>query len=339
VLFFVFPCAAKDVTVLVDVSGTMAKYGAWQPDARLLVSSILRGTPQEIGWQRQGRPDLASEFKVSAGERVHLLRFGSIISEDFPYFRQAQVIDIPTELERIFPVSASEYTEPRTNKALAVAVGSQLSADSRGASRLIIISDFLVDSDLSVKQQAFVNAFDSQVQTQAPLIYSWANNAHLQVRLISFNHVAVPTTSATPTTPVDCSVRLSGARMFEAPKRVDFSWKAESPGCEGATFSITVQDPRKGSVVFSRGRILGSSVLWPNPKSGSYVWRVTADLGDQSSVTSPSAPLEVPSASWLPIIAGLFALVGAVVLVWWYSNRRAKARRPLRPEEKPTWKN
>ena len=337
-LLFALPCAASDVAVLIDVSGTMGHYGAWQEDARTLVSSVLSGNPREMGWQREGNAIALPDFALRSGDRVHLVKFGSVVSTSFPYFKPEQTSSTPADFENSFPLSPSDYVEARTNKPLAIAVGSRLSADSAGTARLIVISDFLVDSDLNAEQQRFVNAFDSKVQTQSPVIYSWSHNPHLQVKLISNKQVTTSSSQVTQSPPDDIAIRLSGAKVFESPKRVDFSWSLNKD-LPDVTYSITVQNPRAGTVVFSRSRILASSVLWPSPDAGNYVWRVTANLPNDQTISSASAPLTVPSDSMGPTLAGVAALGALGGAVWWYSRRRVtKARLHTSPEQRTTWK-
>ena len=61
-LFFIFACplGAKDIAVLIDISGSMGNYGAWQQDAKQLTSSILSGNPAVAGWLREGNESTAA---------------------------------------------------------------------------------------------------------------------------------------------------------------------------------------------------------------------------------------------------------------------------------------
>ena len=65
-LFFIFACplGAKDIAVLIDISGSMGNYGALQQDEKQLTSSILSGNPAVAGWLREGNESTAAEFRT-----------------------------------------------------------------------------------------------------------------------------------------------------------------------------------------------------------------------------------------------------------------------------------
>ena len=332
-LLCALPVAAADIAVLVDVSGTMGHYGLWQPEAATLIHSILDGEFRHAAWDREGKATEPLDFKLSPGAKIHLVRFGSIHSESSPYFRSPLTLTSPEELHKVFPQNPIEYSEAKTNKSLAQAVGGALAEDGEGAIRLIVVSDFLVDAELNSEQRQFVNSFESRVQTDPPVIYSWRTNPRVQVRLMSFKSMRRGPVAPSDVSP-SASVRLSSARLYESPKRVSFTWSIV-PDTPEVLYDIAVQNKRSGVVSFSRSGVLALSAIWPNPDSGDYVWKVTARLSDGTRLSSTAAPLSIPGASVGPVLlwGGLLA---AFTIVVWHLSKRRSARKLLEssPERK-----
>ena len=322
---FALPCWGNSVAVLIDVSGTMAHYGPWQPEARRLISAILSGRSESTGWRHEGDPDAGKDFALSNGGRIHLLKFGSVKNKTFPFFPQEQVATSTSAFEEMFPLDASAYAEAKTNRSLALAVGAAISAE--GASSLIIVvSDFLIDSDLSQEQEQFVNAFESSAKIETPVIYTWTADQRVQIKLLRVRGIS----REGPTDDSTASVQIVGARVFSSPKRVAFSWKLMGETGE-ATYSITVRDPRSNAIAFSRSGLLTPSLLWANPPSGRFLWQVTATLPEEKQVFSSVVPIEVPGDSMLWVVVLLVCLGGGSFALWHYAKRsRSFARGALK---------
>jgi len=92
----------------------------------------------------------------------------------------------PSELGSAFPSDTSAYSDGKTNKPLAIAVAVAEAAKHSGMARLIVISDFLVDADLSPSQQEFENDIESKSAVDTPLILVWKQNPRVQVKLMRF---------------------------------------------------------------------------------------------------------------------------------------------------------
>ena len=327
---------AKDIAVLIDVSGTMADYGPWQEHVRRLVTGILWGGALDGGWRQDGSTSAAAEFRLDSGDHVRLLQFGSVQTPAFPFFAPAINVAVPAEFESNFPINPSRYREARTNKPLAIAVGAHLVSGAEGLARLIVISDFLVDSDATVQQQEHINQFESKAKIESPLIYSWNRNPHVQVKLLLISGVA-SNASAPVGFPAasDSRVQITGAKLLDSPKRLLLSWNLVGTE-EEATYTVTIREPRSGKTILSR-TVLNSSLLVPNPPSGKFVWQIVAKLARNVTVSSPLTQLEIPSETPLGTIALLFVAAAGGFGLWHYSKRR-KPGAEQQGKEKSAWK-
>ena len=338
VLFFLLAglLDAKDVAVLVDVSGTMANYGPWQEDVRRLVTSILWGGALDGDWRQDGSTSAGAEFRLDSGDHVRLLQFGSVQTAAFPFFAPASTVATPAEFESNFPIDPSRYREARTNKPLAIAVGAHLVSGAEGLSRLIVISDFLVDSDATVQQQEHINQFESKAKIESPLIYSWSRNPHVQVKLLRISGVVSNGTAPIASPPAsDARVQITGAKLLDSPRRLLLSWNLVGTE-EEATYSVTIRDPKAGKTILSR-TVLNSSLLVPNPPSGKFVWQIVAKLPRNVMVSSPLTQLDVPGETPVAAIA-LLVLAAAGSFGFWHYSKRRKPAAEQEGKEKSAWK-
>jgi hypothetical protein len=323
---------AADVAILVDVSGTMASYGAWQEDASALLDAVVNGRqPSLQQWRSAG--DLKALPSFADAGSLHFVRFGSTQSASFPFFGEPQKLNAAS-LAAAFPKSRADYQQPRTNKPLAVAVGANLaSGGAAGTARVIVISDFLVDSDLTNDQQTYVNDFESRAQVETPLILSWARDNHVQIK---FLRIGIAGVAPDDKEPASASVQLLAARVLEDPRRVQFAWKVN--GAAARHYSLQVRDAATRNLVFARNNVLSNSVLYPNPKAGRFHWQVTATLENGALVASPAAIVQVPgSGPWAWI--GLLGALGAVGYgAWYYSKRKRHPSAMASAKGESKWK-
>jgi hypothetical protein len=327
------PLHGKDIAVLIDVSGTMGHYGSWQLDARQLTSSILAGEPKTEGWISEGSESTTVDFHLESGDRIHLLRFGSIRNPEFPFFSPAHTLNALNAFQAEFPDDLKWYNEPRTNKPLAVAVGARLTSGVEGIARLIVISDFLVDSEMSATQQRVVNQFESRAKIESPLIYTWNRNPRVQIKLLRIS--ALPSSAQTPDLIVERHLRITGAKLLDSPRRVLLTWVLLGEDTE-ASYSVTIRDPKSGRTILTRS-VITNSLLWSNPASGKYVWQVTADLPDKHTLSSSVTPLDIPGDSPLGLITIFLLIVASAVGLRLYTKHRSPAPEKQH-EEKATWK-
>ncbi len=327
--------------MLIDVSGTMGNYGPWQSPVRALVAGILGGQIDGSDWTLDGDANTAVDFRLEDGDRVHLFRFGSIQTDGYPYFAPALVLQ-RNEFSTHFPLSREQFREARTNKPLALAVGAQ-SVMHAGKARLIVVSDFLVDSDLSADQRSFSNQFESKTSSEPPVIYSWRTNPRVQVKLLRFSGLEGSDRAGSPVGPQVAEMpRLSivGTQFFDSPNRlVVMRWKLTGDATD-VTYSVSVSDPGKGVAVFVRKGLPSQTVAWPAPPSGQFAWRVTASLRDGTSISSSTVPLMIPGASFVPIMLGVGGLLALSLAVWKYFNTRSDSNHlPGTPAKDPAiWK-
>jgi hypothetical protein len=327
---------AKDVAVLIDVSGTMANYGPWQEDVRRLVTRILWGGALDGDWRQDGSTSAAAEFRLDSGDHVRLLQFGSVQTPAFPFFAPASTVAMPAEFESNFPIDPSRYREARTNKPLAIAVGAHLVSGAEGLSRLIVISDFLVDSDATVQQQEHINQFESKAKVESPLIYSWNRNPHIQIKLLRISGVVSTGSVPIGSPPAsDARLQITGAKLLDSPRRLLLSWNLVGTE-EEATYSVTIRDPKSGKTILSR-TVLSSSLLVPNPPSGKFVWQIVAKLRRDVMVSSPLTQLDIPGETPFGVIALLVLAAAGGFGLWHYSKRRKPAAEQ-EGKEKSAWK-
>lgn len=308
--------AAADLGVLVDLSGSMAHYGAWQPDALALVRGIAQGNPgpaREL-WTVKGDSAALPEFACGNNCRFAFLRFGSLRQPKHPFFQPIQTLDGIAALESVFPRAGAEFTEARTNRSLAQAVVAQALAPQGGSARLIVISDFLADSTLNQEQQAYVTDSESRTTVVSPLIFSWKRDNRVQIRLVQFN-VRPPEPPQPPQPPEPppqtkngpqgpekehkpALLQLLPAKLLSSPRRLQFGWKYAEPD-KVRDYEIHVRDARPPQKqVFSKQGLIAASVQFRDPPKGTYRWHVVAKLEDGGEVRSETDSVTVPGGGW-----------------------------------------
>ncbi len=338
------PSYSKEMSLLVDVSGSMARYGPWQDEALSLVQDVLNGhdhTSDTI-WKLIGSAQTLSEFSMSSGDRLHLVLFGSVSSHIFPYFRTLDLSGT-ADLDKVFPRSQSLFREARTNKLLAIAVGARLAARNGGMAELIVISDFLNDSDLNDSEREFFNQFDSEAEQSSPVTFSWNRDSRVQVKLMQ---ARLPLSSSVQSTATQVpSVPRSGSLQLFTPqplaggrKAMRFRWRlSDAAGLVGYTLDILDQATRRSIV--HRAGLIAPAFTWTDAPGGRYRWRVAATFEDQSQVTSPLVSFSVPSSGINPsTLLFLMSLAGAAAAalcgVRRWKARKAAAEAPHRPDQK-----
>ncbi|MEO8660694.1 MAG: hypothetical protein ABI693_19645 [Bryobacteraceae bacterium] len=316
---------AADVSVVVDVSGTMGRYGAWQVDTVTLLERVLAGDSlADVRFSSTGDREAALRFRLGAGECIYLLRFGSVQTDAFPFFTPAQRAGSVSELRGLFPYRLEQYKESRTNKPLAAAVAARIMGGPMA--RLIVISDFLVDADLTQQQQQYVNEFESQAKIETPLIFNWTGGNRVSVKLIE---VAIPSTKPRPDAPPPPPVSVHQIQILEArsiegsPARTQFRWRVTPPGAIRA-FRLTLRNVKDGRTVRDQGGLAVPSVAVATPDPGDYRVVVTGDFEDGTQAISPPYPLKVEGNS-LAVLWGLLG-VGAAGTAFWWLSRQASQR-------------
>ena len=303
----------------------MANYGPWQEDVRRLVTRILLGGALDGDWRQDGSTSAVAEFRLDSGDHVRLLQFGSVQTPAFPFFAPATTVAVPAEFESNFPIDPSRYREARTNKPLAIAVGAHLVSGAEGVSRLIVISNFLVDSDATVQQQEHINQFESKAKIESPLINLWNRNPHVQIKLLRISGVVSNGSAPIGPPPAsDARVQITGAKLLDSPRRLLLNWNLVGTE-EEATYTVTIREPKSGKsgkTILSR-TVLNSSLLVPNPPSGKFVWQIVAKLPRDLMVSSPLTQLEIPGETPFGVIVLLVVAATGGFGLWQYSKRRA----------------
>lgn len=317
---------ASDVTVVVDVSGTMGRYGKWQPDVLDLIESLATGAPAAgPKFTSTGDTSTAAQFKLAAGEGMTLLKFGSIQSDAYPFFTNAQKVANATELRGVFPNTAVAFKEKLTNKELAFAVGARLAGAS--PARMIVISDFLSDADVSEQQQQYINQFQSQSKLETPIIYTWLTDKRVLVKLMVANaklEATAPVAASPAETPkTDHTVQILEARALEGGKH-QFRWRI-TPAAPVKSYRLTIRDVKTRKIVIEQPGLASPAVAISTPPPGDYFAQVTADLEDGSESASRPYPLKVEG-SYGGILLALAALAAIVGGLWFFMRRANKQK-------------
>lgn len=337
-LLIAMQAPGAEVSVLVDVSGTMGHYGRWQPDAVSLIQSILEGrSPATANFEVTGNQAAVTQFKVENGTLIELLRFGSIKSNEFPFFAQPQTVNDPADLAGVFPLNQPDYTQARTNKDLAEAVGAQLAASS--PARLIVISDFLVDADMDQNEQEFVDRFQSANQIETPVIFKWRPDSRVMVKLIlarpstATAPVEAPQSSAAQAAPA-VTISVRDAHALPNSDVLFFRWHAAGNTSGVQSYSVRLRHPHTHRVEKEIAGIspTASSARVKAPHGGKYLASVTAVLTDGSTVESGAVPVSTAKNNSGIVIAVILLI--AITGVWLYMRRmKTRSHRRLTNEE------
>ncbi|HEY3738226.1 MAG TPA: hypothetical protein VGL53_00205 [Bryobacteraceae bacterium] len=319
---------ASDVAVVVDVSGTMGRYGKWQPDALDLIEAITSGTPATaLKFSSTGDPQSTAQFKLAPGEGLVLLKFGSVQSDAYPFFSSAQRVASAAELRGVFPNTAAAFREKMTNKELALAVGARLAGNS--PARMIVISDFLSDADLTQQQQQYINQFESQTRLDTPVIYTWLTDNRVLVKLMVANSKAAPPPTTTENPPPteaekpktsDHQIQILDARLIEgSPSRYQFRWRL-TPAGNVKGYRLTLRDAKTRKIVLEQPGLASPAVSILTPAPGDYFAQVTADLEDGSEAASRPYPVKIEG-NYGGVIFAIFALAAIVAALWFFIRR------------------
>jgi hypothetical protein len=311
----VYGAVPDDVAVVVDVSGSMKTYGPWQADARDAISALLAGRPLPAQWEENPRgADLSTYASINAHNHVTLVRFGSVRSTaDYPYFDQIRGALSSAGLETEFPISPSDYTENRTNNALAEAVAITMIGSSGGSARVIMLSDFLADAKMSEQQLAFVNDTQGKYAKYTDATLSWVANPRVQIKLLRF----IPLATVLPTGAAGAemsSLHLSQPRYDEGSQSVLLAWTYQGSGIP-EKYDVKVIDARRGTTLFSKYSLGGKNVTYPKAVSGAIRWSVTAYMQDGTTLEQ-SAAYNIPDSGGSPIALAilLIAVVAALAV-------------------------
>lgn len=334
-LVLVPPITASDVAVVVDVSGSMASYGNWQPDALSLVEAILSGNSTSgLNYDHTDPIDAISDFKLGSGDSIQLLKFGSAQRNAFPFF-ETKRLEALSELRSQFPMSKGEFRDPHTNKDLAIAVGSRLAGNA--PDHLVMISDFLIDSSVDPAQQRFVTEFQASSKIETPVIFTWKQDRRVQVKLIATSVKETNGNGAAPPPQAPtASVHILESRVSADSNRIYFRWQVQ-PSVPVHSFRLLLRDAKTGRVAKEQGPLAAVySTMIEAPHSGEYSAIVTADFDDGSQIQSRPVVVTIKGRNGGAVaVVLILAAVGAGV---WYASvrgqRRATERRgPVTEEE------
>jgi hypothetical protein len=323
-LIFTFIClstayvvASDNAAIVLDVSGSMKNYGAWQIDAREALSSILTGQRLPNHWQLTPRTTDLTSFASGPQGRVTFIRFGGVrATAEYPFFDGMRNSLTLSEFAEQFPTKASDYTQNRTNNALAESVAVRETSDTSGTARVIMISDFLADATPSEKQLAFINEIQSGYAKYTVATLSWEENPRVQIKLLKF--VAVSSPPGKEGTEELGSLHLSPARYDGHTQAVYLSWNYHGP-TPAEKYGLKVVDARHGNLLFTKQNLAGGGATYPKVAPGPIRWSVTAYLPDGRTVEQ-SATYNIPDAggspfAWLLLIIVLVALLGTGIFL------------------------
>ena len=310
--------AADKLAVVVDVSGSMKNYGAWQADARDAIAAVLAGRPLPSRWKSDpGGIDL-SVFSCGPQDRVTLLRFGSVQpTAEYPFFAGIQHGLPSAEVESRFPTDPGDYVESRTNKALAESVAINSATDSNGNAEIIMLSDFYSDASLSDRQIAFINDTEHKFEKSTLATLSWSGNPRVQIKLIQF----ALRKKTIPPPPVDTAAQgtlhLLPPRFDKSSHNLQLGWSYQGQ-TSPEKYDLKIMDAQ-GTTLFSKYGLGGKSVTYPRAASGLIHWTVTAYLPGGSQLEQ-EASFNVPGGygppAWIFVfILLLLALGGGFVWV------------------------
>jgi hypothetical protein len=326
-----FPMPAADVAVVVDVSGTMGRYGPWQSDALALTQAVLSGESfDKSRFVSTGSPQAVFEFKLNPGEAIHVLRFGSIQTSGFPFFNPPDKTTV-AQLPLVFPRQAKDFAQTRTNKELAIAVAGRLIGSP---ARMIVISDFLVDADANQQQQQFINDFQAQNGVQTPLIFNWLTDKRVMIRMMVASTSPLvtplpsPQSNEAPSVSPQHQVQILEARQAEgSPSQVQIRWRLVPTGT-AKSYRISVRDARTRKIVRDQAGLVLPSATVQLQGPGDYLVMVTAEFENGSQAVSRSFPVKVEgSGNLILVLLGLVAVRFAAWLVVHRINQKKAASR------------
>jgi len=294
---------ASDLAVAVDVSGSMAKYGPWQPDARRVIQNILENGSigaETDNWTISGDPKTIKTFQVASGDHIQFIKFGSI-NHNLSTFFPVQSLGSPAEINTTFP-GLADFRDARTNKELASAVAVKLVGEPAKPARIISVSDFLSDADLSKEQQEFVNAVMNGTQVENSLVLSWKKNPRVMVRL---QRIMLPASVLPQSTSEGKRIELMPAKLNQDSSSLLLEWKSVGP--KPTRFDIRVIS-KDGTQQFSKVGLITNEVLDKDAPGGEITWTVVAHYDDGGVVTASRHEL-------LPDSGNMGAIIVVVVIV------------------------
>jgi|GEM_PF-6130300 len=303
---------ARTVVIAVDVSGSMGTYGAWQYDAVSELKAVLGGQRVQNAnrWLISGSSASLRAYRLGSNDQLVLLKFGDVSNQsEYPFFRGLEQPMGLAALVRGFPTEASVFRESRTNKSLAESVA----AKTAGKDGLVVmVSDFLVDARLSDSQIKFINDSASGMSVRTHAILSWAQNPRVQMRFLQYagNIDGGVGADQSEQEIAAGTLRLNAPRVA-ANGALQLSWNYEGVGSP-RSYDVEVVGVGDQKQLFSRRSLLGKSVVFEDPPSGTLAWSVSATLDDGRTVRSRSTYKVKGGVGLFGLVMGLLAL-GVVV--------------------------
>lgn len=326
--------AADSLAVVVDVSGSMNRYGPWQPDAKKAIAAILAGNlPQDGRWQADVSAQAnLSAYAIGGDGRVLLLPFGSVRADAArPYFAGKSLT--PSELDGEFPAKASDFTQDRTNNALAEAAAIHLVGQHITNVPVVMVSDFLADATPSPDQLAFQSDIAKRYSKLTDATLSWARNPRVQIRLLLFKPRESSVEAKGPTGPPG-SLRLIPPRYDSRGRNLFLAWAYDGP-IAPEKFDVVVRSESRGTMLFTKRDIAGNSVTYQRAAPGRMKWSVTAVMPDGRPIEQADM-YDVPGGGFpwgiaVSLAVAVAAVVGGAVLLKKHGPPQILARFRPRP--------
>lgn len=326
---------ARTIVVAVDVSGSMATYGAWQSDAQSQLKLILSGLAYDktiSRWSLSGSTNSLATYHLGAGDQLVVLRFGDVNqNSEYPFFRDIGPPISLAEFERSFPTDPSIFRQSRTNKSLAECVAAK-TAGKDGL--VVIVSDFLVDARLSDLQVKFIDDFASGMSVRTNAILSWVQNPRVQIRFLQYSENLDGGLRAQPSDPSagTGSLRLNTPKLTRD-DALELSWSFDGVGAP-RSYDVEIMGLPDQRQLFLRKNLLGTSVTFENPPRGVLSWTVTATLDDGRTVRGRSTYTHQGGSGLFGLLIGLLAIAGVVAAIMFALTRPGMVSKLFRSESR-----
>ncbi len=311
-----------DIAIVCDVSKSIRSGELLQ--GKQAIKSLLNNGEISPGWELSPSssitiyPFLTQHSSILAsGANLVIMKFGTILSNNFPYFSTPQSIRILNLqhamrfIEQNFP---TQVEDPWTYEFLAEAVISKLMIEQFRSKEwyLIVLSDFIESHGFSMtnEQASLVDNYleGRSLRFSQPVIFRWIQRPDLQIKIVK-----ISTGTIIPGAERITLLTPQNNFKFKKIKSINFIWNWSGNPDDVLNYVLVLRKKqRDGYNLVEQKRLKLNKYFLKRPQPGTYEWFVTANTSD-GTFRSPIRKFQVAGPSALPWLLALLMLFLIVI--------------------------
>lgn len=311
-----------DIAIICDISRSIKDNELVQ--GKQAIKCLLNNGIISAGWE------LASSSSITTypfltqhgslivdGVNLAILKFGTIISNSFPYFsspQSIQILNLAQVMDFIEENFPRQVQDPWTYEFLAEAVISKLMKEQFKSREwyLFVLSDFIESHGFSMTNEQTI-LVDNYLEGRSlnfsqPVIFRWIQRPDLQIKIVKISTGAINQNKERITL-----LTPQNNFKFKKIKAINFIWNWKGNADEVTNYILVVRERARDSYNLAlQQRLKLNKYFLKKPKPGNYEWFVTANTVD-GTFRSPIRKFQVAGPSALPWLLSLLILFLAAI--------------------------